>query len=158
MESMSKIGIKTPITVCGVSETGNIFLVAGRHRLEAAKRLGWTEIEAIILWDCPEDEARMWEISENLARAELTALERDEHVAEWIRLAGKVSRQSDAKPQGGRGNEDGVRAAAAVCLLLVTIDADPAIVLIEFWRVRRVRIGGALIAVRRSVFSTRVID
>ncbi len=29
----------------------------------------------------------MWEISENLHRAELTALERDEHVAEWIKLA-----------------------------------------------------------------------
>ncbi len=111
MESMSKIGLKTPITVRGVSETGDTFLVAGRHRLEAAKRLGWNEIEAIILWDFPEDEARMWEISENLARAELTALERDEHVAEWMRLVEKP-RQADAVSKGGRGNEGGVRAAA----------------------------------------------
>ncbi len=45
------------------------------------------------------------------ARAELTALERDEHVAEWIRLAETVSRQLDAKPQVGRP-EAGVRKAA----------------------------------------------
>ena len=40
-----------------------------------------------------------WEISENLHRAELTALERDNLVAEW------------AKPQGGRP-ESGIRLAA----------------------------------------------
>ena len=31
-------------------------------------------------------DARLWEIAENLHRADLTALERDRELAEWIRL------------------------------------------------------------------------
>jgi ParB family chromosome partitioning protein len=64
-----------------------------------------------------DDEARMWEIAENLHRADLTVLERDEHIAEWVRLAGK---NDDPKPGqvgpvsnvGGRGKEGGISAAA----------------------------------------------
>lgn len=55
-----------------------------------------------------------------LARAELTALERDEHVAEWIRLAedrakknkGEKLSQLATVSKGGRGNKEGVRAAS----------------------------------------------
>ncbi|MFZ3181356.1 MAG: hypothetical protein WA156_14370 [Methylocystis silviterrae] len=52
-----------------------------------------------------------------MARAELTALERDEHVAEWIRLAERVSAQVapklSARGRSGEGRpESGVRAAA----------------------------------------------
>lgn len=111
MESISKIGLRTPITVTVSDEDGSATLVAGAHRLEAVKRLGWPEIPAICVQGWSEDEARMWEISENLSRAELTALERDEHVAEWIKLAEKP-RQADAVSKGGRGNESGVRKAA----------------------------------------------
>jgi ParB family chromosome partitioning protein len=52
----------------------------------------------------------MWEIAENLHRAELTALERDEHVAEWIGLAEKLTQ--DVSVSGGRGKEGGIRAAS----------------------------------------------
>ena len=47
----------------------------------------------------------MWEISENLHRAELPQLERDKLIAEWCRLVGKgeVSFQHETKPQGGAG-------------------------------------------------------
>lgn len=53
------------------------------------------------------------EISENLHRAELTKLERDEQISRWVELIElkRVSRQVDAKPEGGRP-EAGVRAAA----------------------------------------------
>lgn len=57
----------------------------------------------------------MWEIAENLHRAELTALERDEQVTEWIKLADEVSRQVDAKPKSGKKGgrpEAGTRKAA----------------------------------------------
>jgi hypothetical protein len=37
----------------------------------------------------------MWEIAENLHRADLTALERSEHVAEWVRLSEK-NQKADA--------------------------------------------------------------
>lgn len=67
--------------------------------------------------------ARKWEISENLHRADLTKLERDEQAAEWIRLTevqaaeAGLSSQVVTKVDGlGRVNahrpESGINAAA----------------------------------------------
>lgn len=74
-DSISELGLLNPITL-----TPEFRLIAGRHRLEACKRLGWSEIEATI---CELDGLRgeLAEIDENLARNELTALERGEHLA-----------------------------------------------------------------------------
>jgi ParB-like chromosome segregation protein Spo0J len=111
-DSMQKIGLRTPISVryyeqrpsfCP-GETDDAFvLLTGAHRLEAAKRLGWNEIECFVYYDGDEVDAELWEIAENLHRAELTALERDEQVARWIELSG-VSVQSAPKigrPESG---------------------------------------------------------
>jgi ParB family transcriptional regulator, chromosome partitioning protein len=84
-ESISKIGLKTPISVRS-SEQGWT-LVSGRHRLEACIELGMDEIP-VVAETGSELEARLWEIAENLHRAELTALERAEHIDQWIRLRG----------------------------------------------------------------------
>lgn len=74
-ESIKELGLLNPITL-----TPEFRLIAGRHRLEACKLLGWSEIEATI---CELDGLRgeLAEIDENLARNELTALERGEHLA-----------------------------------------------------------------------------
>ena len=48
------------------------------------------------------DEARLWEIAENLHRAELSKLERDDNVAEWIKITDRLASQS-ATPKEGRG-------------------------------------------------------
>ena len=65
-------------------------------------RLGLEEIECFVTED-DETACRMWEISENLHRAELPQMERDRLVAEWERLTGKeVSRQVAQKPPQGR--------------------------------------------------------
>ena len=109
-ESIKKIGLQTPISVRFDEPRGDVVLVAGLHRLEAARQLGWDAIEAVYT-EGSADDARMWEIAENLHRADLTALERDEHVAEWISLAERVSSQAATKPQGGRP-ESGARKAA----------------------------------------------
>jgi len=109
-ESISALGLHMPITLRYDTTNDEILLVAGLHRLEAARSLGWETIPAIYT-DGTEDEARMWEIAENLHRADLSALERDEHVAEWIGLAERVSTQVAPKPQGGRP-EAGIRKAA----------------------------------------------
>ena len=107
-ESIKSIGLKTPITVrptqivvnCQLKEGYEV--VSGQHRLEAVKMLGLEEIECFVTED-DETACRMWEISENLHRAELPQLERDKLVAEWCRLVGKeVSVQVAQKPQGGR--------------------------------------------------------
>jgi ParB-like chromosome segregation protein Spo0J len=109
-ESLERLGLLQAIIVR--EEGGRIRLVAGAHRLAAAKSLGWTHI-AVTFVTGDDVRIRLAEISENLHRSELSALERDELIAEWIRLIETpgVSRQVDAKPQGGRP-EGGVRAAA----------------------------------------------
>jgi len=110
-QSIARIGLKVPISVRYVSDEHGFDLVAGLHRLEACRELGWTEIP-VREETGTEDDARMWEIAENLHRAELTALERDEHIAEWVTLSqDKVSAQLAPKPQGGRP-EGGINAAA----------------------------------------------
>jgi ParB family chromosome partitioning protein len=62
-----------------------------------------------------EREARLWQISENLHRADLTVLERHEQIAEWLRLIGNgppgVSGQLVRKRRGGRP-EGGLSLAA----------------------------------------------
>lgn len=118
--SLREVGLNTPLSVRASSEptkTGSRpwILVAGAHRLAAAKELGWKRIRCEIFRGT-EAEARIWEIRENLDRAELTALEKAEHVAGLIRLKMQegVSSQDETKPQGRSGGrpEGGLRAAA----------------------------------------------
>src|SRR5215831_17116034 len=84
--SITAIGLQTPITIRYVDEKPT--LVTGAHRLQAVKNLGWNEIP-VIIFEGDERAARMWEIAENLHRAELTVLERSEQTAEWMRLSGE---------------------------------------------------------------------
>jgi ParB family chromosome partitioning protein len=107
--SMEKIGLRTPITIRSNSDDMAI-LVAGAHRLEAAKSLGWDRIDCFVM-DCSADEAEMWEISENLHRAELTVLQRSEQVGKWVALAAKLAQPAPVS-KGGRGKEGGERKAA----------------------------------------------
>ena len=108
-ESIKSIGLKTPITVRPTQIVVNCQLkdgyevVSGQHRLEAVKMLGLEEIECFVTED-DETASRMWEISENLHRAELPQVERDKLVAEWCRLVGKdeVLAQVAPKVQNGR--------------------------------------------------------
>lgn len=81
-DSISRIGLQTPISVVsgvakreGGGSDVSFELVAGLHRLEACKSLGLVEIEAAIV-QMDSDERLLWEIDENLCRADLTELER----------------------------------------------------------------------------------
>ena len=112
MESMRKVGQICPILVRGEDGYSRLDLVAGRHRLEAAIRLGWTEIN-VRLFECDQIEARKLEIAENLHRAELSALERAEHVAEWIRLAEVEADASQVETHHKAGQQPGGVNAAA---------------------------------------------
>jgi ParB/RepB/Spo0J family partition protein len=71
-ESIQEIGLLQPIII----SSQNV-LIAGLHRLEACKALGWNEIDCIIK-DLGELDAELAEIDENLIRVELTVLERAE--------------------------------------------------------------------------------
>ena len=67
--SISEIGLLNPITI-----DQEYILVAGLHRLEAAKMLGWTEIECNA---CTLDalQTELAEIDENVVRTELSVIE-----------------------------------------------------------------------------------
>jgi len=128
-ESIKSVGLRTPITVRivdGWEDGDQVFdgqpvLVTGRHRLEAVRSLGWASIECFVFDGDDEIDAELWEIAENLHRAELTAQQRSDHIAEWMRLVEakqerereqqEVSRQVGDKPQGGRP-ESGTAAAS----------------------------------------------
>ena len=75
--SFKDIGQQAPITFYWDDDTP--VLIAGRHRLEAARSLGWEHIEAVEM-DTDDLTREIWEIDENLMRADLTELERGEHL------------------------------------------------------------------------------
>ncbi len=63
-----------------------LVLIAGAHRLEAARRLGWAEIEAKVWADVTDDWARLMEVDDNIAGAELNALDTAIFLAERKRI------------------------------------------------------------------------
>jgi ParB family chromosome partitioning protein len=115
VQSVREIGIKTPIQVRTIdrgSGGAEVRLVAGLHRLEAARHLG-IKVPATE-FDGDEIAALMWEIAENLHRAELSALDRSDHIDRWIKLSDERREKPAqlAPVSGGRGNTGGVNAAA----------------------------------------------
>ena len=76
-DSFLQIGQLQPITVA--RENGNYYLIAGLHRLEAAKLLDWQAVDAIV-FSGDTIEAELAEIDENLMRNDLTVLEQGEHL------------------------------------------------------------------------------
>lgn len=97
VESIKQIGLLNPITV-----TEDFRLIAGFNRLEAAKSMGWTEIECntVSLTGLKADLA---EIDENLIRNELTALERGEQLARRKEIYEAL--HPETKHGGDRGNQ-----------------------------------------------------
>jgi ParB-like chromosome segregation protein Spo0J len=105
---MNQIGLRTPISVRVITE--GFRLVAGRHRLEAARKLGWKRIDAIVMRDDKLDR-QIWHNAENLDRADLTVLERSEAVTQRAKVEAKKAAQ-DAHPGGRQPNDKGISKAA----------------------------------------------
>lgn len=104
--SMEAHGLINPITVRYAPAKGKgatpYILVAGAHRLRGAKILGWTEIEAAII-EADQSEAQLVEITENLFRNELSALDRAVFVASYR----DVWEQAHGKIKAGRPEKSG---------------------------------------------------
>jgi ParB-like chromosome segregation protein Spo0J len=127
-ESIADIGLQTPPTV--VERDGRHVLVTGRHRIDALKLLG-NESVLVRLVEMDELDARMWAISENLHRAELTDLQRSEQIAEYAELAKQKREaelhsaqvaQNESKREDGRGHRHESGDALAARNLGVTRD------------------------------------
>jgi ParB-like chromosome segregation protein Spo0J len=83
VSSIRTIGLQVPLTV--IERDGRYLLIAGRHRLEALRAIGEERVPVRVA-DFDDIEARLWSISENLHRTELTALQRSEQIAEFAKL------------------------------------------------------------------------
>ncbi len=68
-KSIAEVGLLNPVTV----DRGNT-LIAGLHRLEAAKLLGWAEVDCTVS-SLEGLQAELAEIDENFVRTDLTAIE-----------------------------------------------------------------------------------
>lgn len=78
VESIANVGLINAIRVRAVDDQWE--LIAGGHRLEAHKRLGLAEIEAIVV-DDDDLRAELAMIDENLCRAELSPVDRAKQTA-----------------------------------------------------------------------------
>lgn len=78
--SIGEIGLRTPITVSAHRDGDEwaFRLVAGAHRMEAMRQLGEEFVDATVM-EGSEEDAELWEIDENFARAELTDAQRADH-------------------------------------------------------------------------------
>ena len=103
-ESIARLDLQSPIILQKhTDDPGLLLLVAGAHRLQAVRDLGWPRIEALIV-DGPEEEIGLIEIDENLIRKDLTPLDRARFLARrkalYVRLHGQTGRGGDRRSAG----------------------------------------------------------
>ena len=101
--SMTEIGQQSPITLRTVQKKA--VLVDGLHRLAAAKLLRWQTIRCFYMAGDKID-ARLWQISANLHRADLMVLERAESIEEWRMLIRKKAQVGQVALPGGHQPKD----------------------------------------------------
>lgn len=94
--SIHRLGLLQPVVV-----SDDLRLIAGLHRLEACRLLGWRTLEARVL-PVEGAAAELAEIDENLMRAELTVLEQAEHLARRNELLEELDQRAQA---GWNGNQ-----------------------------------------------------
>jgi ParB family chromosome partitioning protein len=96
-------GLLNPVTLR--ADGARFRLVAGLHRLEAVRSLGWNAIPARLSQAETDDAARLEEVMENLGRHELVALDRCQHLWElkqvWERMYPQA-KHGGSRPGAGR--------------------------------------------------------
>lgn len=95
VKSMGDVGLLNPITV-----DGNYTLIAGLHRLEAAKLLDWSEIECTVC-DIDNIRAELAEIDENMIRRNLTSAEQGRLLARRKKLYETLHPETIARNRPG---------------------------------------------------------
>lgn len=109
-ESIKEVGLINPITVTTIDHK----LIAGAHRLEACKRIGWTEIECNVV-ELNGLKAELAEIDENLIRHNLSHLDEGEQLLRKKEIyemlypetkAGVAGAKATNKKRWGIANED----------------------------------------------------
>jgi ParB-like chromosome segregation protein Spo0J len=104
-ESIARQGQLQPIVVRPRGDDGYT-LVAGRHRLEAVKRLKWPFIRATVVEGVEANAAALMECDENLVRADLTSAERALHLARRKELYEALHPETKRPAGPGRGKKN----------------------------------------------------
>ncbi|MFZ4411426.1 MAG: ParB/RepB/Spo0J family partition protein, partial [Paracraurococcus sp.] len=99
--TMAVLGADTPVTIGAAGADGRHPLIAGGHRMAAARALGWTKVSAIVS-EATGDAAKLLEIDENLMRRELSALDRAVFLAERQAIYARLNPETvrGKKPRG----------------------------------------------------------
>ena len=105
-ESMRALGLLHPITVSQPSGEIVARVLAGVHRLEAAKRLGWASIPCRTFDSGDPDQAALTEIDENLVRADLSPAARALHVARRKEIHERLNPETKQGAVGRGGKKD----------------------------------------------------
>lgn len=100
-DSIAEVGLLSPITV-----DARHSLIAGLHRLEAAKLLGWAEIECNVA-ELEGLQAELAEIDENFVRKGIAPIEQDDLLLRRKEIYEALHPDSKATFEGGsfRGNQ-----------------------------------------------------
>lgn len=106
LASIAEVGVMKDAIHIRKKKDGGLYLMAGANRLEAAKRLGWVEIEAKIWTDVTDDWALLVEIDDNLAGAEMDALDTAVFLAERKRVYEKLHPETRRGVAGASGRWD----------------------------------------------------
>lgn len=95
VESIKEIGLLNPITI-----DEGYKLIAGAHRLAAAKKLGWTQIPCTMI-NIEDLQAKLAELDENLVRNQGSVIEQGEWLAEKKRIYEELHPETKANVAGG---------------------------------------------------------
>lgn len=88
--SITELGVMKDAIHVRKKHNGELHLIAGAHRLQAAVEMGWAEVPAKVWTNVTDDWARLMEVDDNIAGAELTALDTAVFLAERKRLYEKL--------------------------------------------------------------------
>lgn len=95
--SIRELGVMKDAIHVRKRKDGRLALIAGGHRLEAARRLGWETIPAKVWSEVTDDWARLMEIDDNLAGAEMDALDTAVFLADRKRIYEKLHPETVAR-------------------------------------------------------------
>ena len=106
VESFAEVGLMHPPTVYikkpkDESDSKEIHLVAGHHRLTAAKTAGWEYIDVIVV-ERNKEKNLMRQTTENLHRSSLTKLQQGKEIKKWLEMHlakedGQVAQPNDKR-------------------------------------------------------------
>jgi len=120
--SITELGVMKDAIHVRKKHSGELHLIAGAHRLQAAAEMGWAEVPAKVWTNVTDDWARLMEVDDNIAGAELTALDTAVFLAERKRLYEKLHPETVRGIAGAAGRWDASDTMSLACFADATAE------------------------------------